>query len=143
MKSCLPAILLLSLFTLTGCVVAIGNAPACETCPDCPNHVSTDLDARIDAAKSITSFSDKDEALSVIAVDAAQQCDVHHAVKALSLMTSFSDRDAAAEKCADIFLAQHLIPEARKVANQMTSFSDKDRVLSKIAQAPDPVPADE
>jgi hypothetical protein len=84
----------------------------------------------------MSSFTSRDKALSVIAVDAACAADIGYTVKALSSMSSFTRRDSTAEKCADVFLESHMIEEARKVAGQVSSFTTRYRILAKIAQTP-------
>jgi hypothetical protein len=146
MKSSLSALLLVSMLMLAGCFVRVGTPPSPRPCPPPPEgsaQADSDLSARLGAARSISSFSKKDSALSVIAVDAAQRCNVYYAVKALSMMSSFTRRDSTAEKCADIFLEHGMIEEAKSVAGQVSSFSTKDRILSKIAQTPAVRPSEE
>ena len=146
MKSTLSVLLLVSTLMLAGCFVKVGTPPSRRPCPPAPEHseqADSDLGARLGAARSISSFSKRDNALSVIAIDAAQRCNVYYAVKALSQMSSFTRRDSTAEKCADLFLEQHMIDEAKAVAGQVSSFSTKDRILSKIAQTPAARPSEE
>ena len=138
MKSHLSVFLFISAFLMGGCSVRIGTPSSrtyCPPAPECSDEATSNFAARIAAARSITSFSEKDKVLSVIAIDAAHESDIS-AIKALSSMTSFSRRDSTADKCADIFLEKHMIDEARKAAGQVTSFSTKDRILSKIARTP-------
>jgi hypothetical protein len=146
MKSSLSVLLLIPVLTLAGCFVRVGTPPSPRPYPPPPEYSDqpdSDLKARLGAARSISSFSKKDNALSVIAIDAAQLCDIYYTVKAISLMSSFTRRDSTAEKCADLFLEQHMIEEAKAVAGQVSSFSTKDRILSKIAQTPAVRPSEE
>jgi len=124
----------------------VGSPPSPRPCPlppEQPEQVDSDLGARLGAARSISSFTKKDNVLSVIAIDAAQRCNVYYAVKALSQMSSFTGRDSTAEKCADLFLEQHMIEEAKAIAGQVSSFTTKDRILAKIVQTPAPHPSEE
>jgi hypothetical protein len=76
----------------------------------------------------------------VIAIDAANESDIDHSIKALSLISSFTKKDSSAENCADIFLEKRMIEAAQKVADQVSSFITKDRILAKVARtsgAPD------
>ncbi len=145
MNSHLSLFLLVSVFMLVGCSVRVESPPPHRPCPPVPEHsreVKSDLDARIAAAKTISSFTERDRALSVIAVDAAYECDIYHSVRALSMISSFTKRDSTAEKCADVFLEMRMHKEAHKVAEQVSSFTTRDRILSKIAQTPAASPSD-
>ena len=145
MKSYLSLLLLFSVFMLVGCSVRVESPPPRRPCPPVPEYsgeVESDLEARIAASKTISSFVARDRALSVIAVDAAHECDIYHTVKALSLISSFVQKDSTAEKCADVFLETRMHKEARKVADQVSSFVIRDRILSKIAQTPAARPSD-
>jgi hypothetical protein len=132
------------MFALAGCSVRVEGPPSRRHHPPHEHSHTTesDFEARIAAAKSISSFVESDRALSVIAVDAAHEGDVYHAVKALSSISSFVQGDKTAEKCADIFLEMGMHAGARKVAAQVSSFTTRDRILSKIAQTPATGPAD-
>ncbi len=141
MRSCSSLLILVSAFMLIGCSVRVESPPSRR--PHRPVHehsgeVESDFDARIAAARSVSSFVTRDRSLSVIAVDAAHEGDIYHASKALSGISSFVQRDSTAEKCADAFLENNMHAEARKVAGQVSSFVTRDRILSKIAQTPAP-----
>ena len=145
MKSCSSILLLVSVLMLVGCSVRVESPPSRRHHPpvhEHPGEVESDFDARIAAARTIGNFVTRDEALSVIAVDAAHESDVFHAVKALSMISSFVRKDSTAEKCADVFLEMYMHEGARKVASQVSSFVTRDRILSKIAQTPARRPSD-
>ncbi len=145
MKSCSSLLLLVSVFVLMGCSVRVESPPSRRHHPPVHEHsgeAKSDFDARIAAARSVSSFVTGDSALSVIAIDAAHESDIYHTVRALSLMSSFVERDSTAEKCADVFLEMHMHEEANKVADQVSSFVTRDRILSKIAQTPARSPSD-
>ena len=136
-------LLLVSVFMLVGCSVRVEAPPSRRhhpPAPEYPGEATSDLDARIAAARSISSFVSRDRALSAIAIDAAHEGDVHHAAKALSGISTFTQRDSTAEKCADIFLEKHMHAAAGKMAGHVSSFVTRDRILSKIAQTPAPSP---
>ncbi len=97
---------------------------------------NTNFDARIDAARAITNFSTRDAALSAIAIDAANELDVEHTIKALNMITNFSTRDNTAERCVTPFVNRDMVEEARNIANRITNFSIRDRTLARIAQGP-------
>ena len=139
MKSYASILLTISMLLFVGCSVRIEDPPSPTPSPPVPEQsgeVNAEFDARIAAARSISSFIKRDNALSVIAVDAAHAPDSVRCIKALSLISSFIQCDSAAEKCADIFLQNHMLAEAKKVADHASSFIAKDRILSKIAQTP-------
>ena len=101
-----------------------------------PVKQNSNFDARIAAARSITSFTSKDRALSAIAIDAANELEIEPTLRALSMMTSFTTKDDTAEKCVMPFINSNMIAEAKSIADKITSFTVKDRVLSRIAQGP-------
>lgn len=139
MKSRSSVLLLGLAFALVGCSVRVENPPHPRHYPPAHKHpapTGSDFDARIAAAGSISSFTRRDAALSVIAVDAADEGDVYHASKALSMISSFTKRDSTAERCADIFLEYRMHAAAGKMADHVSSFTTRDRILSKIAQTP-------
>ena len=116
--------------------------PPEETPPPIPQQEypavqkNTNFDARIDAAKAITNFSTRDGALSAIAIDAANELDVEHTIKALNMITNFSTRDNTAERCVAPFINRDMVEEAKNIANRITNFSIRDRTLARIAQGP-------
>ena len=150
LKSALMGILLVSALSFGGCFVRIGGSrpprprphPS-PPAPLCPDHSDSNFEARLAAAHAMSSFTSRDRALSVIAVDAACASDIQHTLKALSAMSSFTRRDSTSEKCADIFLERYMIEEASQVAGQVSSFTTRDRILSNIAQTPAPPPVEE
>lgn len=144
MKSCSSLFLLVSAFVFAGCSVRVESPPSRRHHPphEHSGEVESDFEARIAAARTISSFTTRDRALSVIAVDAAHEGDVYHAVKALSMISSFTTKDSTAEKCADALLEMGMHAGAKKVADQVSSFTTRDRILSKIAQTPATSPPD-
>ena len=140
MKSCSSLFLLVSVFMLAGCSVRVEGPPSRRHHRRVHEHAGeaeSDFEIRIAAARSIRSFVERDNVLSVIAVDAANEGDVYHSVKALSMISSFVQGDKAAEKCSDVFLEMGMHAGAKKVADQVSSFVTRDRILSKIARTPD------
>lgn len=145
MRSHPSVFLFVSVFMFTGCSVRIGTPSSrtyCPPAPECSDKAESNLGSRIAAARSISSFTERDSVLSVIAIDAAHECDIYNAVRALSGISSFAKRDSSAEKCADIFLEKQRTNEARKVADQVSSFTTRDRILSKIARTPAMTPSE-
>ena len=142
MKSSLFVFLVAFLFVPVGCTIHIQSPPEYEEYPppDTEYPVETrnsNFDARIEAAKSILSFTEKDQALSSIAIDAADELDSEHTIKALSLMTSFTTKDSTAEKCVTPFINRNMMEEAKNIANKITSFTTKDKVMKRIAYGPE------
>jgi hypothetical protein len=127
-----------------GCSVHVDTStthrpsPSPRHCPPSETYSTTDADfqARLKAAYSITSSITRDEALTVIALDAARDGYAMYTLKALSGMTSSITHDAASEKCADILMQKHMFAAAKAVADQVTSSITKDRILKKIATLP-------
>ena len=139
MKSCVSVFLVVFAIVGFGCVIHV------ESPDDYPvevheypaERINSNFNARIESAKSITSFTSRDNALSSIAIDAANALDVEHTIKALYMMTQFTVKDRTAEKCVTPFINENMLEEARSIANQITSFTTKDRVLARIAHGPE------
>ncbi len=134
MKSCLYVFLVVFAIIGFGCVIHVEPPDEYDEYP--AERVNSNFDARIESAKSMISFTSKDDALSSIAIDAANALDVEHTIKALSMMTQFMVKDSTAEKCVTPFINENMLEEAGSIANQITSFTTKDRVLARIAQGP-------
>ncbi len=132
MKSCLYVILVVFAIVGLGCIIHIDTPP--DEYP--AERIDSNFDARIESAKSITSFTSQDKALSSIAIDAANALDVKHTIKALSMMTQFTVKDSTAEHCVTPFINENMLEEAGSIANQITTFTTKDRVLARIARGP-------
>ena len=81
-------------------------------------------------------FMQQDAALSAIAIDAANEYDIEHTLKALSLINNFMTQDSTAEKCVTPFINENMTGEAKMIADQINNFMTKDRVLARIAQGP-------
>ncbi len=106
------------------------DQPAVQT----EKEIARQLKARLNATQRIASFSERDKALTNVAVDAGQHRNLQVALTALGRMASFSAKDDAASQCADRFIAHGMSAEATQVANTMASFSARDQVLVRIAQ---------
>ncbi|MBN2163702.1 MAG: M56 family metallopeptidase [Pontiellaceae bacterium] len=96
--------------------------------------MAKEMRTRLQITRGMSSFSERDDALAKIAVDAGSLGDVEIALMALGNMSSFSLKDEAASRCADQFIALSMSAEAGRIANTISSFSDKDDVLARIAQ---------
>ena len=94
---------------------------------------SSELDARLDAAKAITMNADRDEALSTVARDAAKAGDVEVAKGALNAMTFSSAKDETTADCARQFASAGRSAAANEVARTITSTSVRDSALKQLA----------
>ena len=142
MKTQLLITTLLTMLFATGCIVHVETAPPadrlpltpCDTCPDKTQVPSNeDFQARLDAAKRITSFQTRDQALTGIAIEAAQHQNVTYALRAITGITSFQTRDEAASTVANRFIDYCMYANAKEVAKKITSFQTRDVILKKIA----------
>lgn len=95
--------------------------------------VCADLKARLDAAASITSLSERDEAMAKISQQAADLGDVAVTKRALASITSLSSRDSACEVAAMLLAQRGCRAEAIELARTMTSLSQRDRTLARLA----------
>ena len=140
MKSYQSVILLIMIFMIIGCSIRIGSPPPRRPHPPVPEYPAdqskADFDTRINAAKSLMNFVEQDNALSTIALDAANEYNLEYTIKALSMISNFVLCDNTAEKCAILFMNENMIEEATIIADEISNFVVKDRVLSRIAQSP-------
>ena len=93
-----------------------------------------DLKARLDAARGILAFSNRDAALAVVARDAAKAGIIQTVRDALGQMTAFPARDKAALESARELLIAGRRAEAIEIAKTITSFTQRDAALKELAQ---------
>jgi hypothetical protein len=105
------------------------NAPAAST-----NELAGNLSARLDAARAILAFPERDKALAGVAHDAARVGDAAIAKRALSQITAFNSRDAAARDAARVLARDGHRAEALEIARTITSFVERDAALQELAQ---------
>jgi len=96
--------------------------------------VASDLNARFEAAQTITAFAERDKAMSDIARDAASLGEVEMMRKALGQVVSFVARDDAAAASAKTLKQQGNRTEAVAVARLITSFERRDEVMAELAK---------
>ena len=151
MKLCLSVLLAGLAIVGFGCTIHVVSPPEYEEYPppvpseeyppavpedEYPPVKNSNFDARIEAAKSMMNFMQQDAALSSIALDAANELDIRHTLKALSMMNNFMTQDDTSEKCVTPFINENMLPEAKMIADKINNFMTKDRVLARIAQGP-------
>jgi len=95
---------------------------------------AADLEARLMAADQITAFTTKDQALAIVAQDAAREGDAAVARRALDKMTAFTSRDAATLEAARALAKAGQRAEAIDLVKLITSFVERDRALKELAQ---------
>jgi hypothetical protein len=95
---------------------------------------TADLKARLEAASSITSFTEQDKALAAIVRDAAKAGEAALARQALAKMTSFTAQDQAALEAARELVKAGRRTDAIDIARSMTSFTLRDAALKELAQ---------
>jgi len=93
-----------------------------------------DLKARLDAARGILAFPNRDAALAVVARDAAKAGIIQIVQDALGQMTAFPARDKAALESARGLLIAGRRAEAIEIAKTITSFTQRDAALKELAQ---------
>ncbi|MBW8782697.1 MAG: protein kinase [Verrucomicrobia bacterium] len=96
--------------------------------------VRRDLAIRLSAASTITNWSEKDEALSSLVVDAARAGETEIVQNALKQMSNGSTRDQAIRAAALALKAFGLSAEAIKLAGTLTSSSIRDQTLKELSQ---------
>lgn len=94
---------------------------------------AADLQARFDAANNISSFVEKDAAMSALARHAAAAGDAAMTNKALGEISSFVTRDEAAALAAVTLSNLGRRAEAIEIANGISSFVKRDQTLAKLA----------
>jgi hypothetical protein len=132
-----------------GCAVSMTHeetvepptAPVVSQPPGDPREVQTkiQLEQRYDAAMKISSFIDRDEALSGVATDAADAGNFDWAWAATKAISAFPVRDITARRCAEKFDAEGNRPIAQQFADSIASFQARDEVQRELAaRAPAP-----
>jgi hypothetical protein len=92
------------------------------------------LAARLDAAKQIGSDDARDDALRVVALDAAKANDAQTATQALQAIGSVNVNEKTAEEIALLFAKAGMPGRAREIAQRIGSNDARDRTLSAIAK---------
>lgn len=92
------------------------------------------LAARLDAAKQIASDNARDDALRVVALDAAKANDTQTATQALQAIGSVNVNEKTAEEIALLFARAGMPAKAREMAQRIGSTEVRDRTLSAIAK---------
>ncbi len=114
-------------------VQSASNGDAPKT--DAPKPaVHANFQARLDAAASITDFTDRDAALGGLAIEAARGGDATIAKLALGRITDFTSRDSAAAATAREFLVQGHRASALDAATTMVDFTARDGNLAEVAR---------
>lgn len=123
------------LFVLAACagLLLTGCKPGGATSSTEPSTANADLKARLEAAKAITFTSDRDQALSAVARDAAKAGDAAVTKSALGGIVFTSARDEAASDCAVKLAAARQGAAANEVARTITFTDVRDATLKKLA----------
>lgn len=139
MKSYLSAFLTVFILICVGCTIHIEEPPVYEEYPPDEYPVETrnsNFDVRLEAANSMMNSMEQDAALSSIAIDAANELDIEHTLKAISRINNFMTQDNTSEKCVTPFINENMLSEAKLIADKINNFMIQDRVLTRIAQGP-------
>ena len=91
------------------------------------------LATRLEAARAMTFMNERDEALGVVARDAARAGDVEVTKSALKSITFMNARDDATAECAYALSEAGQPAAAVEVARTMTFMHKRDQVLKKLA----------
>jgi ABC-type enterochelin transport system substrate-binding protein len=106
----------------------------CHTNSSAPTEAgSSQLHARLHAAKTMTVNADRDETLSTVAREAAKSGDVDVAKGALNAITDASVKNEAASDCAVQFSSAGRSAAANEVAGMISSVDVRDGTLKKLA----------
>jgi predicted RNA-binding Zn ribbon-like protein len=89
---------------------------------------------RYDAASTISDFTQRDQALAGVAVDAAKIGNVETVRMALRKMADFTVRDAAARESALQLAHAGFHRQAIEVAKTISDFTVRDQTLSELAR---------
>jgi type IV secretory pathway TrbF-like protein len=116
----------------SGCAPHEKSIP-CDT-PQCEQD--RQWETRLSAAKRISSFVTRDEALSTLVIEASEQGNLKYALKALACFSSFVSHDKVADQAVTIFLNQDRPHAAKKIADTIESFVSRDRALVRVAKHP-------
>jgi hypothetical protein len=112
----------------------VQNAGTAKINPAATPDQLADLKARLDAARGILAFPNRDAALAVVARDAAKAGIIQTVRDALGQMTAFPVRDKAALESARELLIAGRRAEAIEIAKTITSFTQRDAALKALAQ---------
>lgn len=92
-----------------------------------------DLEARLDAASTISGTTDKDNALAGVARDAAQAGEAGIVKAALWRIAGNEERDRAAHESARLLANRGLRKQAIEVAKTISGNETRDRALAELA----------
>jgi hypothetical protein len=92
------------------------------------------LSSRCEAAKAITNSAQRDQALSVVAGDAAKEGDAAVVKTCIQSITSSAVKDEAAFTSAVALAKAEKGQEATHVAQMITNTARRDEALAKIAR---------
>jgi hypothetical protein len=124
-----------SFFPLIACVVLLmaGCKQDGSTRPSDSVPISIELKARLEAAKAITFSTDRDQALSAVARDAAKAGDATVTKAALGSINFTAVKDETAADCALKLAAAKQGTAANEVANMISFTTIRDATLKKLA----------
>ncbi len=92
------------------------------------------LQARLEAAETISAASDKDEALKTLAVDATQAGDLALAKQALEQISDVDVHDPAARQCMQTLVKAGHRKEAMEMAKIIQDTDTRDQALLELAK---------
>lgn len=102
--------------------------------PPSPEEVARDLTARLDAAKHIMAFPERDRALASIAQDAAVEGNAMIVRRVVGQITAFTTRDEAICAAVRTLAANGQRTEALEIARTITAFPKRDDMLRELAK---------
>ena len=129
MKYCLQWMMLGALLILPACKGGDSDASA-----PAPASAKASLSSRYEAAKAITNTAQKDQALSVVAGDAAKEGDATVVKQCVQSITASAVKDSAAFTGAVALAKAGKGQEATEVAQMITNSARKDEALARIAK---------
>jgi len=98
------------------------------------NNTREILSARLEAAGEITGATARDQALAIIATDAAKAGEVQLVQKSIEKMWKTAARDLAIQRAAMLLAKRGLRKQAVDLAKEIYSSTQRDQTLSELAQ---------
>jgi len=92
------------------------------------------LAVRLEAASMISDFTEKDNSLVVLAIDAAKAGEMEIIKTSLRQITDFTKRDETAHESARVLAKQGRRKQALEIAKGISNFEIRNQALSELAQ---------
>lgn len=121
-------------FIVTLSLLATGCTREAAKPPDGPPSEKGPFATRLAAALTISNVTSKDDAISRVALDAAEAGDGEVTTKAISAISNVQTKDAAASRAALKLAKASRGEEANAVARMISNIGVRDQTLAKLAK---------